>query len=59
MVESFEDGKQALIDLIIWYRDEWHKGDFNHTEMIDKLRETNDPKVVELYEKIVDGWLDY
>lgn len=54
-----KEQKQSLIDLIEWYRDEWHKKDFGHTDMIEKIRATDDPDVVEIYEKVVDGWLDY
>jgi hypothetical protein len=53
-----DEQKQSLIDLIKWYRDEWHKADWCHSEMIEKLTTTNDEKLVELYEKVVDGWLD-
>jgi len=56
---TFEEDKKPLIDLITWYRDKWHKGDFGHTEMIEKIKETDDPKLLELYWKITDGWLDY
>ena len=58
-METLDDNKKALIDLITWYRDEWHKCDVAHTEMIEKIKETDDPKLLELYWKVTDGWLDY
>ena len=36
MDDKLEEDKQGLIELIEWYRDEYHKSDFCHTEMIEK-----------------------
>ncbi len=58
MADSFEEDKQGLIELIEWYRDEYHKNDFCHTEMIEKIRQIQNQKDLEIYEKVVDGWLD-
>jgi hypothetical protein len=53
-----DDKKKALIELIEWYRDEWHKKDFGHTEMIKEIKAAEDDKILSLYEQIIDGWLD-
>lgn len=53
-----EEDKQALIDLIIWYRDEYHRKDFGHSEMIEKIKSTNDKKELGIIEQTVDLWLD-
>ncbi len=58
MLANLEEEKQALIDLIIWYRDEYHKKDFCHTEMIDKIRQIVDAQELDQYWQIVDAWLD-
>ena len=42
MDDKLEEDKQGLIELIEWYRDEYHKSDFCHTEMIEKIR--NSPR---------------
>lgn len=52
-----EDDKQSLIDLIKWYRDEYHHKDFGHTEMINKIPSATKEEL-EVYYKSVDGWLD-
>ena len=48
----------ALIDLIEYYRDEYHRADWCHTDMINKIKNGTDPKTIEMYWKITDGWLD-
>ena len=53
------EDKESLIDLIIWYRDKYHRVDCNHSELIEKIRATDDDNLLHIYEKIVDGWLDY
>ena len=59
-VAALDERREALIELIEWYRDEYHKGDkSHHNEMIEKIRQTDDLKVIEIYEQTVDGWLDY
>lgn len=57
--DNINKDKKALIDLIKWYRDEYHKKDFGHTEMIEILEKTEDEEVIESYERLVDDWLDY
>jgi hypothetical protein len=37
-MNRLEEDKQSLIELIEWYRDEYHKSDFCHTEMIEKIK---------------------
>lgn len=39
-----EEEKESLIDLIIWYRDEYHKSDWCHTELIQKVNEAKTEK---------------
>ena len=56
--DNLEEYKQALIELIEWYRDEYHKSDFCHTEMIEKIKQSQDEKELSTYEQIIDGWLD-
>jgi hypothetical protein len=57
-MSSLEEDKQGLIELIEWYRDEYHKSDFCHTEMIEKIKQIQDEKELSIYEQVVDGWLD-
>lgn len=57
--EKLEEDKNGLIDLIKWYRDEWHRVDGSHSEMIENVKKVQDEKELSFYEKIVDGWLDY
>jgi len=54
---TIED-KEALVDLIIWYRDEYHRTDFGHSDLINKIMATNDDILLNQYELIVDGWLE-
>ncbi len=56
---DFEERKESLIELIEWYRDDYHGRDFIHSEMIENIRKIETLKELELQEKIVDGWLDY
>lgn len=58
MAESLQESKDALIDLIIWYRDEYHKKDSVHTKMIAKITNLSTSEELEHYWKIVDGWLE-
>lgn len=55
---QFAEAKQALIELIVWYRDEWHRRDFCHSEMIEKIEQLNTEKELAIYEQLIDGWLD-
>lgn len=55
---EFEKYKESLIKTIKWYRDEYHKKDFGHTEMIERIKETKDAKELEVFEQTLDGWLD-
>jgi len=55
---SLEEDKKGLIDLILWYRDEWHKKDFGHTEMIEKIQLVTKIEDLDFFEQTVDGWLD-
>lgn len=55
------DRKEALIEIIEWYRDEWHRQDWCHSDLIAQIKaidEVDDEDQLEIIEKIVDGWLD-
>ena len=58
---DFEERRDVLIELIEWYRDEYHSHDPIHSEMIESIKELkhNDFKRLEMYERSVDDWLDY
>ena len=56
---TLEEHKQALIDLIKWYRDEYHKKDFGHTEMMEEIAAITDAKDLEAYDRTTDMWLDH
>ena len=55
---QLEKDKQSLIELIEWYHDSYHKSDFCHSEMIDKINEIKNENELSIYEQIVDSWLD-
>lgn len=57
-MNRLEEDKQSLVELIEYYRDEYHKSDFCHTEMIEKIKQIQDEKELSIYEQVVDGWLD-
>lgn len=59
MKNDIEEMKEALIDLITYYRNDYHKSDWCNTDLINKVKNTDDIKELLLYEKIVDDWLDY
>jgi hypothetical protein len=56
--DNLDDAKDALIKLIEWYRDEYHKADWCHSKMIEKIKDIYSFAELEHYEQIVDGWLD-
>lgn len=52
-----KEDMEALIELIEWYRDCYHKDVTICGEMIRNLRE--DPnKWYEIYDRVVDDWLE-
>lgn len=55
MSKYSDEDRQALIDLIRWYRDDYHQADFGHTEYMQAIR---DGAELEPYYRLVDGWLD-
>lgn len=58
---TLQEAKESLIHLIEWYRDDYHKGLFSwdcHNELIKQVNQVTDFNQLEIYEKIVDGWLD-
>lgn len=52
------EDKQALIDLILWYRDEYHKIEFGHNELIQQIKDAKTQDQLSIIEQIVDSWLD-
>ena len=55
---TLEEEQEALINIIAWYRDEYHVADFGHTEMIEEIKAITDIAKLEPYWKRTDGWLD-
>ncbi|MEI8270489.1 MAG: hypothetical protein WCG45_03905 [bacterium] len=56
--ETLEEEKQALIDLVIWYRDEYHKSEFGHNEMIEGIKEAKTSKDLDVFYQWTDSWID-
>jgi hypothetical protein len=55
-----EQDKKDLIELILWYQnDYYHSNDSFFDEIIDEILNCEDRVQLELYYKIVDGWIDY
>lgn len=54
---NLEQRRQSLIELIEWYRDEYHHSDWCHSEMISKVLIASDEEL-DCYEQVVDGWLE-
>ena len=57
-----KEDRQSLIDLIEWYRDDYHRNvNFCHSYklMIETIKTTTSEETLDIYEKIVDDWLDY
>ena len=55
---TLEVNKKALIDLIEWYKNSYHKADFCHTDMINKIKQIDNEADLEPYWQTVDGWID-
>lgn len=53
-----EEEKQGLIDLIKWYRDEYHFDDWGHSKMIEEIADVKTLRDLDHYWSIVDSWLD-
>jgi hypothetical protein len=53
-----QEDRDALIALIEWYRDEYHRQDWCHTKMIETLRTKSDLESYEIIEAAVDNWID-
>lgn len=51
--------RNALIELVEWYREKYHKPADGHRELIEKIKECTTFDELEQYEQVVDGWLDY
>lgn len=58
-MSNLENQKNDLIDLIIWYRDKYHKSDSIHSDLIERV--SNCKSINSLYEvwDVVDRWLDF
>ena len=52
-----KEDKQAMIELIEWYRDEYHRKDWCHSEMIETIRTSDDEEELEMIAKTLDLWL--
>lgn len=50
--------QEALIGLITWYRDEYHRQDFGHTEMIEEIKRATDLAQLEPHWRRTDDWYD-
>ena len=53
-----EEYRDSLIDLITWYRDEYHRADWAHSEMIEQVKAAVTLDDVAGIEQTLDGWLD-
>jgi hypothetical protein len=53
------EDKQALIELIEWYRNEHNKKDFGHSEMIKTIRTTNDDNDIRWIERTIEDWVNH
>ena len=62
-METIEKVKQSLIETIEWYRDDYNCGNTNiaevYNDIIENIKLINDFNKLEIYEKIVDDWIDY
>ena len=54
---ELEIQKISLIEIIEWYRDNYHKKDFCHSEMIEKIKQVTEENQLSYFEQIADGWL--
>lgn len=53
-----EEDKEAMINLIEWYRDECHRSDWCHSKMIETIKTTNDEDELLVIEGVIDSWID-
>lgn len=58
-MEDIEDYKESLVHLVEWYRDEYHRKDTCHNELIEDIKKATSYGGLEICEKIIDDWLDY
>jgi len=56
--ERLNDRKNNLIELIEWYRDEYHKNEFGHNELIERVNKAMSDDEIDRVWQIVDGWID-
>ena len=59
-MDKFEEDKQGLIDLVVWYRDKYHKmsGEEFHNEIIESISQCKNNEELEIYYRLTDSWLD-
>jgi hypothetical protein len=55
---KLEEAKSSIIELIVWYRDKYHKKDFGHTKMIENINQITKIEDLDQFEQILDLWLD-
>jgi hypothetical protein len=56
---AFAAEKHDLIKMVEWYRNEYHKSNEKlYDELIENIRNANNPDALEIYKKVVDGWMD-
>ncbi len=54
----FESYRRSLIELIIWYRDDYHRQDCGHSQLIERLKEAASMDDIDPIDQILDGWLN-
>jgi hypothetical protein len=55
---TLAEEQECLINIITWYRDEYHRMDWGHTQMIEEIRAITDVAQLEPYWQRTDDWLD-
>ena len=61
MNRNFEEDREALIDLVIWYRDHYYSSGYKDhlNDMIKTIQNCTNTDELAMYEVIIDGWIDY
>jgi len=60
MPAELTDEQKALIELIEWYRDEYHRCKLGtHNDLIRRTREAESEDDIEQIWHVVDSWLDH
>ncbi len=58
-MDLFEEQKEIMIDLIEWYRDQFHKKDFGHTKMIEQVRAATNYEELQPIERMLELWKNW